>query len=236
MLRAFGAANLRGVSRLLVLPPPIRQMTIARRLDPDRRKRALEKLFASGWTPATPLPVPPGTTVPEPVVDETGAAHGVGNRKTSSADVVVRPGTGIIRVNERDFIDYFVRDTHRDHIIQPFEYTDTLCEYDVDATVAGGGHSGARVPDRPAPPRSSSLPAPSSPPAPPNCATLTVASLLSGQAGAIRLGVSRALEKIHPNFRPVLRCAGLLTRDMRRSERMKPGQTGARKKHRWVKR
>lgn len=198
MLRAFGAANLRGVSRLLVLPPPIRQMTIARRLDPDRRKRALEKLFASGWTPATPLPVPPGATVPEPVVDETGAAHGVGNRKTSSADVVVRPGTGVIRVNERDFIDYFVRDTHRDHIIQPFEYTDTLCEYDVDATVAGGGHS--------------------------------------GQAGAIRLGVSRALEKMHPNFRPVLRCAGLLTRDMRRSERMKPGQTGARKKHRWVKR
>lgn len=198
MLRAFGAANLRGVSRLLVLPPPIRQMTIARRLDPDRRKRALEKLFASGWTPATPLPVPPGATVPEPMVDETGAAHGVGNRKTSSADVVVRPGTGVIRVNERDFIDYFVRDTHRDHIIQPFEYTDTLCEYDVDATVAGGGHS--------------------------------------GQAGAIRLGVSRALEKMHPNFRPVLRCAGLLTRDMRRSERMKPGQTGARKKHRWVKR
>ena len=59
---------------------------------------------------------------------------------------------------------------------------------------------------------------------------------LSGQAGAVRLGIARALEKFHPDLRPALSAAAMLTRDPRRVERKKPGQKKARKKFQWVKR
>ena len=59
---------------------------------------------------------------------------------------------------------------------------------------------------------------------------------INGQAGAVRLGISRALQNFNPAFRPSLKSAGLLTRDSRRVERKKPGQKKARKKFQWVKR
>ena len=77
-------------------------------------------------------------------VDSYGASA-VGRRKSAVANVIVRPGQGVFTINDRELIDYFVRDTHRDHVIQPFEFTDTLCDFDVTCRVHGGGLSGARA-------------------------------------------------------------------------------------------
>ena len=112
-----------------------RPFAVARRLQPDRKARSLQALFDSGWTPAVADSGP---------VDSYGASA-VGRRKSAVANVIVRPGQGVFTINDRELIDYFVRDTHRDHVIQPFEFTDTLCDFDVTCRVHGGGLSGARV-------------------------------------------------------------------------------------------
>ena len=112
-----------------------RPLAVARRLQPDRKARSLQALFESGWTPAAADSGP---------VDSYGASA-VGRRKSAVANVIVRPGQGVFTVNDRELIDYFVRDTHRDHVIQPFEFTDTLCDFDVTCRVHGGGLSGARA-------------------------------------------------------------------------------------------
>ena len=112
-----------------------RPLAVARRLQPDRKARSLQALFESGWTPAAADSGP---------VDSYGASA-VGRRKSAVANVIVRPGQGVFTINDRELIDYFVRDTHRDHVIQPFEFTDTLCDFDVTCRVHGGGLSGARA-------------------------------------------------------------------------------------------
>jgi small subunit ribosomal protein S9 len=124
--------------------------------------------------------------------------YGTGRRKTSVARVWVRPGPGRIMVNRRSFEDYFPRETLRMIIAQPLEITNTNGQFDVIATVQGGGPS--------------------------------------GQAGAVRHGISRALVRFDDKLRQPLKKAGLLTRDPRMRERKKYGQPGARQKFQYSKR
>ncbi len=122
----------------------------------------------------------------------------IGRRKTASARVRMVAGTGKITVNKRAFNDYFTTDAIRGYIQQPLALTGKTAEYDIYATIAGGGEM--------------------------------------GQAGALRHGISRALEKSDETFRAVLKKAGMLTRDSRKKERKKPGQPGARKHFQFSKR
>ncbi|MGZ3688952.1 MAG: 30S ribosomal protein S9 [Bdellovibrionota bacterium] len=127
--------------------------------------------------------------------------HKVGKRKSSIARVYLRSrasDTGVIRVNDRSFEDYFPRPTARLMIMQPLELTSTVGRFDISVNVQGGG--------------------------------------LSGQAGSVRHGIARALLLIDPAFRPVLKKAGLLTRDAREVERKKYGLAGARRRFQYSKR
>ncbi len=124
--------------------------------------------------------------------------YATGRRKTSVGRVWIRPGAGRIVVNRRAFDDYFPRETLRMIIAQPLEVTSTVGQFDVFATVRGGGPS--------------------------------------GQAGAIRHGLARALARFDEKLRVPLKKAGLLTRDPRMRERKKYGQPGARQKFQYSKR
>ncbi|MBD3426326.1 MAG: 30S ribosomal protein S9 [Candidatus Omnitrophica bacterium] len=122
----------------------------------------------------------------------------VGRRKESVARVRLRPGNGKIKINKRDFKDYFPRETHRLVVMQPMEKTSTQDKFDIIATLDGGG--------------------------------------ISGQAGALRHGISRALVKSDENLRLTLKKEGFLTRDPRAKERKKYGQKRARKHFQFSKR
>jgi len=124
--------------------------------------------------------------------------YGTGRRKTSTARVSIKPGTGNIVVNTKQLDDYFGRETARMIVRQPLEVTAMQGKFDIEATVTGGGPS--------------------------------------GQAGAIRLGIARALLKLDEAMRKVLRAAGLLTRDSREVERKKVGLHGARRRPQYSKR
>lgn len=124
--------------------------------------------------------------------------YGTGRRKTSTARVFLRPGTGVITVNHREFADFFPTAVLRTEIKQPLQVTETADKFDVLATVAGGG--------------------------------------IAGQAGAVRLGISRALCEYNIELRPALKKEGLLTRDARAKERKKYGLAGARKRFQFSKR
>jgi small subunit ribosomal protein S9 len=124
--------------------------------------------------------------------------YGTGRRKTSIARVWLRPGSGRIVVNRRPVEDSFARETLRMIISQPLAITNTTAQFDVLATVTGGGPT--------------------------------------GQAGALRHGISRALVEFDAELRLPLKKAGLLTRDPRMRERKKYGQPGARQKFQYSKR
>jgi small subunit ribosomal protein S9 len=127
--------------------------------------------------------------------------HQVGKRKSAVARVYIRPragDTGVIRINDRSFEDYFPRPTARMLIMQPLELTSTVGRFDILINVDGGG--------------------------------------LSGQAGAVKHGIARALLDVDPAFRPVLKRAGHLTRDSREVERKKYGLAGARRRYQYSKR
>jgi len=124
--------------------------------------------------------------------------YGTGRRKTSVARVWIRPGSGRVVVNRREFADYFPRETLRMIISQPFQVTSTEGQFDLLCTVVGGGPS--------------------------------------GQAGAVRHGLARALTRFDEKLRSALKKAGLLTRDPRMRERKKYGQPGARQKFQYSKR
>ena len=124
--------------------------------------------------------------------------YGTGRRKTSTARVFLRPGTGAITVNYRPFEGFFPTEQHRTQIRRPLALTETADKFDVLATIAGGG--------------------------------------IAGQAGALRLGIARALVKYNLELRPVLKKEGFLTRDARIKERKKYGQKGARKRFQFSKR
>ena len=124
--------------------------------------------------------------------------YGTGRRKTSTARVFLRPGTGTIIINRREFADFFPTDVLRTEIRQPLQLTETGDKFDILATVAGGG--------------------------------------IAGQAGAVRLGIARALCHYSLELRPALKKEGLLTRDARAKERKKYGLAGARKRFQFSKR
>ena len=124
--------------------------------------------------------------------------YGTGRRKTSTARVFMRRGTGRIVVNRRPLDEYFGRETARMVVRQPLEETQRTQDFDFAVTVRGGGGT--------------------------------------GQAGAIRLGIARALSEYDETHRPTLRRAGLLTRDARKVERKKVGLHKARKRPQYSKR
>ena len=124
--------------------------------------------------------------------------YGTGRRKSSTARVFLRSGSGKINVNSKSLEDYFGRKTAHMIVRQPLEKTDTLANFDINITVRGGGGS--------------------------------------GQAGAIRLGIARALLQYDEAMRGTLRGAGYLTRDAREVERKKVGLRKARKATQYSKR
>ena len=124
--------------------------------------------------------------------------YGTGRRKTSTARVFLRPGSGAITVNSRPLESSFPTETLRLVIREPLIVTETGDRFDILATTAGGG--------------------------------------VAGQAGALRLGIARALVRFDAELRARLRKAGLLTRDPRAKERKKYGMAGARKRFQFSKR
>ena len=124
--------------------------------------------------------------------------YGTGRRKTSTARVFLRPGTGTLIINRKTFEQAFPTEAHRNQIKQPLAVTETADKFDVLATIAGGG--------------------------------------IAGQAGALRLGIARALVEYNIELRPRLKKEGFLTRDARIKERKKYGQKGARKRFQFSKR
>ena len=124
--------------------------------------------------------------------------YGTGRRKTSAARVFLRPGTGTITVNHREFDNFVPTDALRVQVKRPLLVTETGDKFDVLATVAGGG--------------------------------------VNGQAGAVRLGIARALVEFNAELRKLLKKDGLLTSDSRIKERKKYGLAGARKRFQFSKR
>ena len=124
--------------------------------------------------------------------------YGTGRRKSSSARVFIKPGSGKITINQRELDVYFGRETARMIVRQPLELVELTDKLDLYITVKGGG--------------------------------------ISGQAGAIRHGISRALLQVDNEYRPTLKAAGFLTRDPRMKERKKYGLKAARRAPQFSKR
>ena len=124
--------------------------------------------------------------------------YGTGRRKTSTARVFLRPGSGVVTINRKPIEQAFPTEALRTQIRRPLALTETTEKFDVLATIAGGG--------------------------------------LAGQAGALRLGIARALVEYNVELRPQLKKEGFLTRDARIKERKKYGQKGARKRFQFSKR
>jgi small subunit ribosomal protein S9 len=117
--------------------------------------------------------------------------YATGKRKSAIARVYLRPGTGRIIINRRNFEDYFPMETTRNLVRQPLELVNAGADLDILVTVRGGGQE--------------------------------------GQAGAVKHALSRALVTFNGELRPILKKAGLLTRDPRIKERKKYGRRGARR-------
>ena len=124
--------------------------------------------------------------------------YGTGRRKSSTARVFMKPGTGAITINKRPLDLFFGRQTARMIVRQPLELMQMTDKFDVNVTVKGGG--------------------------------------TTGQAGAIRHGLTRALMKYDESLRPALRQAGFVTRDAREVERKKVGLRKARRATQYSKR
>jgi small subunit ribosomal protein S9 len=121
-----------------------------------------------------------------------------GRRKTATARVFLRPGTGKITVNHRPFENYFVSESARAYVRQPLLAVEVADQFDIMILADGGG--------------------------------------ISGQSGAARLGIARALIEFNAELRGKLKQLGFLTRDARAHERKKYGQKGARKRFQFSKR
>ena len=138
------------------------------------------------------------TVVNEPKIDTLGRSYATGRRKESTARVWVKRGTGKISINGKEMVNYFARPVLQMQLNFVFDVTERKDQFDVIATVKGGG--------------------------------------LSGQAGAVRHGLSRALSLFEPDLRKPLKIAGMLTRDSRVVERKKYGRAKARKSFQFSKR
>jgi small subunit ribosomal protein S9 len=124
--------------------------------------------------------------------------YGTGRRKSSTARVYMRPGSGQITVNERPLDEFFGRETGRMIVLQPLELVQLTSRFDIRVKVSGGG--------------------------------------ITGQAGAIRHGIARALIRYDESLRQPLRQAGFVTRDAREVERKKVGRRKARRGPQYSKR
>ena len=162
--------------------------------DLDKAAATLASLLPTGAAAAAEDAARPT----EPKLDAQGRAYATGKRKDAVARVWIKPGAGRVTVNGRDAETYFARATLRMVMSQPFEAADRRDQFDVKATVSGGG--------------------------------------LSGQAGAVRHGISKALANFEPGLRPVLKKGGFLTRDSRVVERKKYGKAKARRSFQFSKR
>ncbi|HEX5665904.1 MAG: 30S ribosomal protein S9 [Hyphomicrobium sp.] len=131
-------------------------------------------------------------------LDKLGRAYATGKRKDAVARVWIKPGKGVITVNEKDYTKYFARPVLQMLLKQPLNAASRLTQYDIRVTVAGGG--------------------------------------LSGQAGAVRHGISKALTYFEPELRGILKKGGFLTRDSRTVERKKYGRMKARRSFQFSKR
>ncbi len=134
----------------------------------------------------------------EPVRDKLGRSYATGKRKDAVARVWIKPGSGKVTVNGRELNKYFARPVLQMILRQPFQVANVDGQFDVYATVKGGG--------------------------------------LSGQAGAVKHGISKALQLYDPSLRGALKAAGFLTRDSRVVERKKYGKAKARKSFQFSKR
>ena len=153
---------------------------------------SLEDLGAAAVTaqPAAPVYVQK--------LDKQGRAYATGKRKNAVARVWIKPGVGKIIVNAKAFDQYFARPVLQMLLRQPLQAANRLDQFDIMATVTGGG--------------------------------------LSGQAGAVRHGISKALTRYEPELRAVLKKGGFLTRDSRVVERKKYGKAKARRSFQFSKR
>jgi small subunit ribosomal protein S9 len=142
--------------------------------------------------------VPSDAPVYEQKLDAQGRAYATGKRKNAIARVWIKPGNGKITVNGKEFNQFFARPVLQMILQQPIVAASRTDQYDVVATVSGGG--------------------------------------LSGQAGAVRHGISQALTRFEPELRPVLKKGGFLTRDSRVVERKKYGKAKARRSFQFSKR
>ena len=122
----------------------------------------------------------------------------IGRRKAAVARIYLSDGKGQITVNQKDYKEYFPKETLQYVVEQPLKLVEVEGKYDIKVNLDGGG--------------------------------------FKGQAEALRLAISRALVKIDPEYKPVLKTQGLLTRDPRTVERKKPGQPKARKRFQFSKR
>lgn len=134
----------------------------------------------------------------DPVRDDLGRSYATGKRKDAVARVWIKPGSGKVTVNGKEMDQYFARPVLQMVLRQPFEVAGLEGEFDVMATVKGGG--------------------------------------LSGQAGAVKHGISKALQLYEPTLRAPLKAAGFLTRDARVVERKKYGKRKARRSFQFSKR
>ena len=134
----------------------------------------------------------------EPVRDELGRSYATGKRKDAVARVWIKPGSGKVTVNGKEMSAYFARPVLQMILRQPFQVAGVEDQFDVMATVTGGG--------------------------------------LSGQAGAVKHGISKALQLYEPSLRGALKAAGFLTRDSRVVERKKYGRRKARRSFQFSKR
>ena len=136
--------------------------------------------------------------LPEKEVDDFGRSYATGKRKDAVARVWIKKGAGVILVNGKDMGKYFARPVLQMLVNQPFSVAKVEGEFDIKATVKGGG--------------------------------------LSGQAGALKHGISKALSLYEPTLRPLLKNAGFITRDSRVVERKKYGKPKARRSFQFSKR
>lgn len=128
----------------------------------------------------------------------TTYSYGTGRRKSAVARVFIKPGKGLITVNNKPVDEFFSRETGRMVVRQPLELTGNLTSFDIMVNIHGGGES--------------------------------------GQAGAVRHGITRALIDFDSTLKPVLSSAGLVTRDAREVERKKVGFRKARRRKQFSKR
>ena len=134
----------------------------------------------------------------EPKRDDFGRSYATGKRKDAIARVWIKPGSGKVMVNGKEMNSYFARPVLQMILRQPFQVAGVEDQFDVNATVKGGG--------------------------------------LSGQAGAVKHGISKALQLYEPALRGALKSAGFLTRDSRVVERKKYGKRKARRSFQFSKR